>query len=145
MCLNIGVGPIEGIAPFYVLSANTLSTFSQDEAERLQSFGKQYVEKVINIQMVTVNRILEKYFQNSPNFISLDAEGMDLVILETIDFSKYTPEVLCVETLTYSENKTEVKRTEIIDFMAALNYFIFADTFINSIFVNREVWRNRPA
>lgn len=145
VCLNIGIGPNEGITPFYVLSADTLSTFSQDEAERLQSFGKQFIEKVINIPMVTVNQIIEKYYQKSPNFISIDAEGMDLVILKTFDFSKYAPEVFCVETLTYTENKTEMKRTEIIDFMAAFDYFVFADTFINSIFVNREEWRNRPA
>jgi len=143
VCLNVGVGLSEGVGDFYVMSAPTLNTFSKEEAERYQSYGQHRIQSVEKIDLRTANNIMKEQFNSSPDFVSLDVEGLDLVILKSFDFSMYRPAVFCIETLTYVEDKSERKIVEIIEFMKHQGYFVYADTYINSIFVDVSTWKNR--
>ena len=141
--LNYGVGIQPGKADFYVMSTSTLNTFSKDEAERYQSYGNQRVLKIIQMKLNTVNQIIEQHLADCPNLVSLDVEGLDYAIMKNFDFSRYRPEVFCLETLSYTEDKSERKLTEIIDLMHEKGYLTYADTYINTIFVDRTAWENR--
>ena len=144
ICLNVGVGPtLKGSADFYVMSSKTLSTFSKNEADRYQNYGNQRIRKVLQIPLVPINDILQDYFQKGPDFISLDVEGTDFAVLESIDFAAFRPSVFCIETLTYSEDKSERKILETIHFMHENGYLSYGDTYINTIFVDRKRWRDR--
>jgi FkbM family methyltransferase len=142
--LNCGVGLSNGKTDFFVMSTGTLNTFSKAEAERYQSYGKQQIIRTIKIEVKTINEIIRNNFDKSPNLVSLDVEGMDYEILQNFDFMKHRPEVFCLETLTYTEDKSERKLTEIIDLMHANDYLSYADTYINTIFVDRIAWEERP-
>lgn len=141
--LTCGVGLEEGEADFYVMTTNTLNTFSKEEAERYQGYGRQKIERVIKLPLKPVNTILSEYFKACPNFVSLDIEGLDFQILRSLDFERWRPEVFCVETLTYTENKTERKLSEIVEFMKDHGYMVYGDTYINTIFVDCQAWENR--
>jgi FkbM family methyltransferase len=144
--LNVGVGlnKKKDSVDFFVMSTRTLNTFSKKEAERIASYGNNKIEQVIKVPLVPVNDIIDENCRNGyPNFVSLDVEGLDFEILKSFNFQKYMPEVLCVETLTYSENKSERKLDEIITYVCSKGYFVYADTYINTIFVNCEAWKNR--
>lgn len=141
--LNIGIAAEEGEADFFVLTTPTLNTFSREEAERFASYGKQRIERVEKIRIRNVNNVIREQFGGAPDLLSLDVEGLDLAILKSLDFAAYAPDVCCVETLSYTEDRSERKLTEIIDFMLEHEYFVYADTFVNSIFVRRSAWRAR--
>jgi FkbM family methyltransferase len=145
ICLNVGVGEENsGDLDFYIMNVPTLNTFSKEEAERYATYKNKYIEKVVKIPILSINSIIEKHFNNiSPNFISIDVEGMDLLVVKSIDFEKYKPEVLSIETVSYTENNSEVKLTDIIEYVESKGYFLYADTYINSIFVNYEKWKVR--
>lgn len=150
ICLNVGVAFDEKReATFYLFSDqfNGLNTFSKEEAdfwERTgnEEIGRHKVEKTINMKLMPVNEIMEKYFAPHPNFISVDVEGLDFEILKTIDFVKYKPEVFCVETLGFIENNKEIKKNEIIEFLLERGYFVYADTYINTIFCLKSAYKN---
>jgi hypothetical protein len=125
------------------MSGKTLNTFSKEEAERYVSYGTQKIEQVVKMPLVSVNDIIKTHFDKAPDFISLDVEGYDFAILKSFDFAKYRPKVWCIETLTYTENKTETKIKETVDYLLSKNYFIYGDTYINTIFVDKEAWENR--
>jgi FkbM family methyltransferase len=141
--LACGAGIEEGEADFYIMTTNTLNTFSKEEAMRYQGYGRQRIEMIIKLPLVPVNRILEQHFEVCPNLISLDIEGLDFQILSSMDFDKWRPEVFCIETLTYTEDKTERKLDEIIEYMKGKNYMVYGDTYINTIFVDRQAWLHR--
>lgn len=144
ICLNVAVGVTnESKGNFYILTHRALSTLSKGEAERIQGYGNQKIELTIQIPLVSVNQIIEQNFASSPNFISLDVEGIDFAVLKTFDFSAFRPEVFCIETLTYTEDNSEQKLSEIIDFMINRDYFVYGDTYINSICVDEKVWKSR--
>jgi FkbM family methyltransferase len=144
MCLNIGIGSKIETAEFYIMSTPTLNTFSSEEAERLENTTSQKIKKIVKIPLRTVHDIIEKQGEGKcPNLISLDVEGLDKTILQSIDFKKYRPEIVCVETLTFTEDNNEKKISEIINLMIENDYFLYADTYINSIFVCNKAWAKR--
>lgn len=142
--LNIGIGAAGADqAEFFRMTTPTLNTFSRETAERYASYGNQKIEEVVELPLVPINSILADHFERCPNFVSLDVEGYDMEILAAFDFSRFRPEVFCIETLTYTEDRSEKKIQPIVDLMIANGYFAYADTYINTIFVERESWRNR--
>ena len=148
-CINAGIAFDEKKeADFYQFpkEANGLGTFSKQEAVFWETtgnekVGKYKVEAIIKTPLVSINDIMEKYFTQHPNFISLDVEGLDLEILQTIDFIKYKPEVFCVETLGYSNENKETKNKTLINFLESKGYFVYADTYINTIFCRKEIYK----
>lgn len=142
--LNCGVGITPGEAEFFVMSTRTLNTFSRAEAERYQSYGNQRIIRTVMLELKTVEEIITNNFDKCPNLVSLDVEGLDYAIMQNFDFSRHRPEVFCLETLSYTEDKSERKLTEIIDLMHKNGYLTYADTYINTIFVEASAWNNRP-
>jgi len=141
--LNCGIGIAHGFAEFYLMSTSSLNTFSKVEAERYQANGNQSILGILNIELRTINEIIEENFKKCPHFVSMDVEGLDFVILQNFDFSKFRPQVFCLETLTYTDDKSERKLMEISDFMHGQDYMTYADTYINTIFVDKFAWEKR--
>jgi len=138
--LNVGIGEREGEMPFYVMSVPTLNTFSESDARAIEREGKVRIERVVTLPVRPVNAVLSEYFPAGPDFFSLDVEGLDLAILRSIDFGSFRPKVICVETITYSEHRIGRKIPEIEAVLRDNDYFVYADTHINTVFVDRQIW-----
>lgn len=85
-----------------------------------------------------MNALMEQYFPHGVDVLSIDTEGYDLEILQSLDFAKYRPRILCVETLRFNEAGREEKQAAILDYVRAQGYVVYADTFVNTIFVRAE-------
>jgi FkbM family methyltransferase len=141
--LNIGIGPAsEASASFYLFprKVNGWSTFSEKEAQ-IREAESGIKPKVISIPIRNINDIIAENFNSFPNYISLDVEGMDLDILRSLDWQRFQPEVICVETISFSITNTEEKLNDIIDFMHSKGYFTYADTHVNTIFCKQGLFR----
>gem|GEM_PF-792751 len=139
--LNVGVGVTnEKELDFYIYDAKGLNTFSKEEVEQRSKFGTYQVQKVIKIPSVTINDIISQNFSVPPNFLSIDVEGLDLDILKSMDFNKYRPDVICVETITYDEGRGAKKIKNIVDFVCSQGYIVYADTHINTIFAAEKYY-----
>lgn len=139
--LNVGIAESDGELEFYVMSVRTLNTFSAADAHAAVKEGKTKIDRVIRVPVTPINNILARHFSCAKlDFVSLDVEGLDLQILQSFDFNQWRPKVLCVETITYSEGRTGKKIPKIEQTLLDRDYFRFADTHINSIFVDRSVW-----
>ena len=49
--------------------------------------------------------------------MDIDVEGADIDVLESLDFNKYSPELICVEVI-----KEKIQDSEIFKFMKNKNY-----------------------
>jgi FkbM family methyltransferase len=100
--LNVGVLDCSGEREFYVMSYRDMSTFLRSEAEeRTRKFDAQIL-RVIKVKVSTLNEIFARYgASNPPQFMSIDAEGADELILRAFDFGSWSPEVICCETLAF--------------------------------------------
>ncbi|MFT3675479.1 MAG: FkbM family methyltransferase [Chitinophagaceae bacterium] len=117
------------------------NTFSEEEAIRRQSETGIDYERLRDIPLVNVNEVMDKYFETGPHLISLDVEGLDLDILQSINFNRFRPEVVCVESITFSNSNEQQKIPEIASFMQSSGYFAFADTYVNTIYCRQESFK----
>ena len=141
--LGVGVAIQPGELEFFVMSASTLNTFSEEEALHAQTLGHR-IEKRLCIPVITVNEAFERC-SLVPDFVSIDVEGLDEAVVSSIDFDRFRPTAFCVETLTYSE-KGEGKKKEIIFELFSRNgFFTYADTHVNTIFVEESRWRRQKS
>jgi FkbM family methyltransferase len=142
-CIEAGVGvQAATTAQFFVMSARTLNTFSEEEARRYEAMGTQRIEEVLTVPLITLDDILVSHFgNNEPTLVSIDIEGLDFEVLSTLNLKKYRPPIVCIETLQYSETREETKDERIAQLMSDNGYFIYGDTYINTIFVDIDRWR----
>lgn len=126
------------VLPFYEMEYKTLSTLSEKEAKRFESEGIK-ITSVTSVQTITVLDLLAKHFNGIfPDFLTIDVEGYEYEIFNSIDFSITFPKLICVETLIYSKNnetKNEILHTLII----SKGYHIYAETHINTIYVHNSL------
>ncbi len=125
-------------APFFVLNPPTLNTFSYSEMKRSTAMGHTVADTVI-VKLENINSVLDRV--GELDFLNIDIEGLDQAVLEMINWDKHRPTCICVETLSYDVFEEPKKVTGIAKLMIDSGYILYADTYINSIFVDAKKWR----
>ena len=103
--LNVGAASDERrSAKLIRFTARVFNTFSEHQANKIlkssKNWGPDQLQKVVDevtVELVPMNEILGRYFKDGLHFLSIDAEGLDFQIIQSIDFSQFKPLILCVE------------------------------------------------
>ncbi len=133
-------------AEFYVMDDSVLNTFSKTVADDLVKNHNRKIKKTVSVPLISVNTLFDQYHNENDNLIlSLDVEGLDYMILQSLNWVKNRPAIICVESVEYSENLTGKKDEKLIDLLLNNNYKLYADTYINSIFLDNILLSKRPA
>lgn len=141
--LNIGIGINSSECEFYVMSEPTLNTFVKEEAEKtIKEHSSYFIKEVKKLRVEPLHEILNKYNDGKfTDFLSLDVEGLDEQIISSINFELIRPKVICVETISFSYSGNGVKNKKIIELLESKGYMVYADTNINTIFVDAKIWK----
>jgi hypothetical protein len=137
LAAGIGVTAVTE-ADYYVMSEPSWSTFSREEAEHQEEItnGEIFIKEVRTLPLLNVNDVMEEHFGGAPTFLSVDAEGWHLAILESIDYRRFRPKAICVETLVSGSNATI---PEIPALMESKGYVARGGSFVNTIFVDSGI------
>jgi hypothetical protein len=136
--LEAGIGvTAEREGDYYMMNESGWNTFSKDEADHMTKVtgGKIRVEKVIKMPLLDINDVMAKHFGKAPAYVSIDAEGLHLAILKSIDYGRFRPLAICVETLV-SGSRAAIP--EIPAYMASQGYVDRGGSFVNTIFVDAK-------
>ena len=140
--LNFGIAAAAGTLTYYVLDAATLNTFSREEAERCVREEGHRILREIPVPVRTLPDVLAEYCRGEfPDFLSVDIEGLDRLVVEIVAAHPVQPKVICLETVSYSRGGQGQKDAALIQALCACGYLVFADTYINTLFVREELWR----
>jgi FkbM family methyltransferase len=140
--LNVGVADRRGEKQYYLLDTPTLNTFSREEAERYEREAGHHIVGQIAIPIITLQDILDNYCEGVfPDFLSVDIEGFDELVVAYVGQHENAPKVICIETMSYSRGGQGHKNELLIQALRARGYLLYADTYINSIFVQENLWR----
>jgi FkbM family methyltransferase len=113
ICINGCVSNIEGEEDFIIFPEYTdmLSGLAKTFDEKIKNLVDSKIKeqnndssKTIKVKSFILNNILEEYKINHIDFVSLDTEGAELSILETIDFEKINIDFFTIENNNY-DNK----------------------------------------
>ena len=136
--LACGVGLKEATdADYFVIRGRwPLNTFSPDVvAELRRQSASDPVERVLKVPLIPINQLIADCFGDAPDLLSLDIEGMDLAVLQTLDFRAHRPAAICAETKKpgMSHDGTPVARL-----LRRKGYGACAGSLYNTIFVDRS-------
>ena len=90
---------------------STLDSFKFSDAESMPGNTKARVKsgKNIEVETISLNQVIEEEFNGkSPTYVSIDTEGSEFEILNSLDFSKYHPAVFTIEhNFTHLQDKID--------------------------------------
>jgi len=126
-------------ADYYVIRDRPqLNTFSQRQVQRYiaEHGDDSIVQERVTTPLVTLNQLLATHFpQQPPDLLSVDIEGHDLAALRTLDFTRWRPAVICVETAVFGQPGID---TAIFDLMAQHDYAARGGSMTNTIFIDSQ-------
>ncbi|MBU1117706.1 FkbM family methyltransferase [Patescibacteria group bacterium] len=130
--LNLGVSNKNQFLNYYQFIIPALNTFSRKESENSVNAGHK-LEKVTKIKTIKIDEIIDKKI----DFLSIDTEGFDEMILMSWPWKKYKPEVICIETDKGNSNIEKL--------LWGKNYERKFENKFNSIFVLKKskLWDGR--
>lgn len=134
--LNIGIGQIEAKLKFYRFIPDTLSTFSQKEADSYIKQGYR-LKDVVEVQVKKLGDVLSQYCPNKEiDFISIDTEGFDREVLRSNDWRKFSPALICIESVAHNikGGSKRKKRDNYKSFLTNIGYERVYDNGLNSIY-----------
>jgi FkbM family methyltransferase len=129
--IKAGVGPKPGVMTFYRMSADTLSSFNKRAALQAGLLYGATLLSEVQIQVRTLTDILASHLKGMKiDLMSVDAEGYDLAVLESNDWSRFRPSVIIVEI--------NVSGNDIVSFLQKQDYVLIFDNTTNGVFVAKE-------
>ncbi|MBC9929412.1 FkbM family methyltransferase [Chitinophaga qingshengii] len=140
--LEMGVSGIPQELTYAIFNEPALNTFS---AEKVQEYTQKPCYQVIDrkkVKTAPLADILDRHLPQgtSIDFITIDAEGMDLEVLRSNNWDKYRPSYVLVESQPFELEKEG--DSELLGFMREMGYFIFAKTYYTYFFKNNRLKGN---
>ena len=118
--LNYAVSSSEGEASlFFYHDKSPINTLN----ENVSKFQKANIKKKIPIKTFSLNKILESINLKKPiDYMNIDVEGHEDMVLEGFDLNKYKPTVLSIEYLDLKMKKLEFRNNDINNLMESNFY-----------------------
>ena len=132
------------ILTYYAFNEPALNGFSQSlSKERANKESAYNILFQKDIETSTLTEILD---DNLPlnqeiDFLSIDVEGLDFLVLQSTDFKKYRPKVIVIEALRVSLD--DIDNNEITKYLKKFNYSIHSKAVNSLIFVSNEFYSKR--
>jgi len=130
-CYKLAIGNSNSLVDFYEsgthLGTGDTSLLSSIDKNEIKRWGKTAKFESKKTQCLTFESFIKEAEILNFDLISIDCEGLDFDILKQIDFIKYTPSMVVVET-------NSVDNQKYIDLMASFGYSIHYKNYCNIIF-----------
>ncbi|MBW8683725.1 FkbM family methyltransferase [Chitinophaga rhizophila] len=134
--LEMGVSATRQHLTYHIFNEPALNTFSTDKVEEYTQDPKYQVIREKKIETWPLADILDHYLPagSSIDFLTIDAEGLDMDVLRSNNWKKYRPAYILVESNPFL--LSEMDNCELGQFMQHAGYAIFAKTYYTYFFKN---------
>jgi hypothetical protein len=112
----------EGTTRYF--KSGLFSQINTIDAEHAAGLGKAFPPREVACSRLTTVLDATRYKDRPIDFLNVDAEGHDLVVLESLDFARYRPSVIAVEV--HGRGLDRVQRDPIYVFLKAKGYSLVA-------------------
>ncbi|MGD8780746.1 MAG: FkbM family methyltransferase [Ignavibacteria bacterium] len=131
--LEIPVSDKNETLEYYIFDDPALNTFSKEISDKRIEEGYYKLVNTVRLSTQSLNSIFDSYLPQDTNidFLTIDVEGFELPILQSMDFMKYRPNVILVEAIESSLDK--ILNGNLNKLLKSNKYAFFAKTF-NTLF-----------
>ncbi|MCS6928063.1 MAG: FkbM family methyltransferase [Saprospiraceae bacterium] len=111
--LEIAIGKNSGKATFFCFNEPALNTFDEETARLHLQNSRYYIKKTIEVTIEPLCAVLQKYLpaNQTIDLLTIDVEGLDLQVLQSNDWSKYSPSFVMVEDINFSIENCNLSET----------------------------------
>ena len=129
------------VLTYYAFNEPALNGFSKELSDTRPNKNNNY-HKIFekDIETSTLTEILDNNLpQNQEiDFLSIDVEGLDFMVLISNDFKKYKPKVILIEILGSSLKGLE--NNEITKFLEQYNYSVYAKAVNTVLYIDNKFY-----
>lgn len=131
------------VLTYYVFNEPALNGFSKELSEERDGKGKYFIKFTKDIEMATLEEILDNNLPENQeiDFLSIDVEGLDFIVLKSNNFDKYKPKVILIEIL--GSSLSDIEKNEMSKYLKQFNYSIYAKAVNTVIFIKDEFYQQR--
>jgi len=138
--VEAGIGDSYGELDYYSFCEPALNSFDKELSnERIKNGWKLKRQGgVIQVKVFPINDVLNKYMPKNRHidFITIDIEGFDLVVLSSWDFEKYAPDFFVIEDVEFNgkDIKEVCENSRVYKLMIQKSYICVGRTMRTLIF-----------
>lgn len=132
------------VLTYYAFNEPALNGFSKNlSQERASKDNDNHIIFEKNIETSTLEEILDENLPKNHqiDFLSIDVEGLDFMVLKSNDFEKYKPKVILIEIL--GNRFSDIENNEIAEFLKQYNYSVYAKAVNTVIFAENSFLEER--
>lgn len=135
--LEVGVASCSGKLTYYMFNEPALNTFDLSVA-RCRDQGDYKLIETKDVPVLPLSEILKAHLpgNQSIDFLTIDAEGLDFEILKSNNWEKYAPRVVVIEVLACGRIEDVLVSPSVL-FLKKYGYSVIAKT-INSVFLEKH-------
>lgn len=132
--LELGVGQHTGTVQYFVFDETALGTFSHERVVELEATTRYRVVRAIDVAIVTLADLLDRHLpvDQTIDLLTVDAEGLDLDILQSNDWTRFRPSILIAEDLGRLSLR-QLDKSPLVRFLHGHGFEPIAKT-VNSVF-----------
>jgi FkbM family methyltransferase len=121
------------ILEYHIFDEPALNGFSKEFSEKREKLSKHSIIERIKLETTTLEEILDNNLPDNQtiDFLSIDAEGLDFQVLNSNNFEKYKPRLILIESV--ESPLSTINEHEITIFLKKNNYSIYAKS-VNTLF-----------
>ena len=131
------------VLTYYAFNEPALNGFSKELSQERDGKGNYFIEFTKDIETSTLEEILDTNLPRGQeiDFLSIDVEGLDFMVLKSNNFSKYKRKIILIEILGSSLN--DIEKNEISKYLKQYDYSLYAKAVNTVIFIERKFHEDR--
>ncbi|SEW49661.1 FkbM family methyltransferase [Chitinophaga arvensicola] len=132
--LEMGVSAAKQQLTYFIFNEPALNTFSPEKVKEYTQAPQYRVIREKKIETWPLADILDQYLAGDVHidFLTVDAEGLDMEVLRSNNWKKYRPAYVLAESQPLG--LTQIHNSELCQFMEQVGYSLFAKTYYTYFF-----------
>lgn len=135
--LEIGIADKAGEIRYYSFKEPLENTFSKAKADQINQ-KLNPLREIITVKVLPLSDVLKVHLPASTkiDFLNIDAEGYDLAVLQSNDWSRYVPSIIVVENWNFNVNV--INNDPLTSYLHSLGYNLRAFVKATLFFGHRD-------
>lgn len=124
------------VLTYHAFNESALNGFSKKLSDQREKNGNYSIQFTKDIETTTLENILNENLPKSQkiDFLSIDVEGLDFMVIKSNNFDKYKPRVILVEIL--GSRLCDIENDEISNYLKQYSYSVYAKSVTTIIFIS---------
>jgi FkbM family methyltransferase len=135
--LEIGISDKPGTLNYFMFDSAAENTFSEEQRDFVLAQGRELL-RTVPVRVERLDTVLSSHVppNTTIDFMDVDVEGHELEVLDSNDWTRFRPSVLCMEMLMVRAD--EVSDHPVGRFLANIGYRFFAKLDNSALFQEKD-------